>query len=73
MNDPIDDRGAYTQLQGAYSHFTQPDQHYTTISPDTQWYHTAHLPISTPEMTRTFVDQNPRAYVMQMSQLPIEH
>ena len=40
-NEPINDQGAYIQLRGAYSHFTQPDWHYTTISLDTQWYHTA--------------------------------
>ena len=72
-NDPIDDWDAYIQLWGAYIHLTQSDQHHSIISPDTQWYHTAHLPISTPEMTCTLVDRNPCAYIMQMSQLSIEH
>ena len=71
--NPIDDRGTYIQLRGAYTHLTQSDQHHSTISPDSQWYHTAHLPISTPETKCTLVDQNPRAYTMRISQLPIEH
>ena len=72
-NDPIDDRDAYIQLRGPYMHLTRSDQHHSTISPDTQWYHTAHLPISIPETTHTFVNRNPHAYIMQTFQLPIEH
>ena len=72
-NDLIDNRDAYIQLRGAYMHLTQSDQLHSIISPDTQWYHTAHLPISTPEMTRMLVNQNPHAYIMRVSQLPIEH
>ena len=73
MNDPIDNQGVYIQLRGAYTHFTQSDRHYTTISLDTQWYHTAHLPIYTPETTHTPVNRNPCAYIMWISQLPVEH
>ena len=72
-NDPIDNWDTYTQLRGAYMHLTWSDQHHSIISPDTQWYHTAHLPISTLETTRTSVDWNPCAYIMRISQLPIEH
>ena len=72
-NDPIDNRDAYIQLRGAYMHLTRLDRHHSIISPNTQWYHTAHLPISTPEMTHTSVDWNPHAYIMRIFQLPIEH
>ena len=72
-NDSVDDRDAYIQLGDAYIHFTQWDRHYTITSPETQWYHTAHLPISIPAITHTLVNQNPHAYIMRTSQLPIEH
>ena len=71
MNDSVDDQDTYIWLEDIYIHLIQLDQHYTIISPDTQWYHTAHLPISTPEMTHTLVNQNPRTYIMWTSQLPI--
>ena len=44
-NDLVDNQDTYIQLGDTYIHFIQPDQHYTIISPDTQWYHTMHLPI----------------------------
>ena len=45
----------------------------TIILPDTQWYHTTHLPISILAMTHTLIDWNPHAYIMWTSHLPIEH
>ena len=72
-NDPINNQDAYMQLRGAYMHLTRSDRLHSIILPDTQFYHIIHLPISTPETTRMLVDRNPRAYIMQMSQLPIEH
>ena len=72
-NDPIDNRDTYIQLRGAYMPLTRLDQLHSIILPDTQWYHIIHLPIPTPETTRTLVDRNPRAYIMRMPQLPIEH
>ena len=72
-NDPIDNWDTYIQLRGAYMRLTRSDRLHSIILPDTQWYHIAHLPISTPETTCMLVDRNPRAYIMRVSQLPIEH
>ena len=72
-NDPIDDWDAYIQLGDAYTHFIQPEWHYTITSLDTQWYHIAHLPSSILAMTRMLVNWNPHTYIMRTSQLPIEH
>ena len=72
-NDPINNQDAYMQLRSAYMHLTRSDRLHSIILPDTQWYHFIHLPIPTPETTRTLVDRNPCAYIMRMPQLPIEH
>ena len=72
-NDSINDRDTYIQLGDTYIHLIKLDRHYTIISPDTQLYHTAHLPISIPAMTCTLINWNPCAYIIQTSHLPIEH
>ena len=56
-----------------YSHFIQPDRHYTTILLYTQWYHSTHLPIPIPAITCTAIDWNPPAYTLWRLQLSIEH
>ena len=72
-NDSIDNWDTYIQLRNAYIHFIQPDQHYTIISLDTQWYHTVHLPISISAMTHTIINWNSHTSIMQTLQLPIKH
>ena len=65
-NDPVDDRDTYIQLGDAYIHFTQPDQHYTITSPDTQWYHTSHC-------TPTYFHSRDDPYARQSESMCIHH